>query len=200
MLRKQTHLFAALLWLFDMAMLALSFVGAYAARFFLPSLFPPSVYGPSPVQDSVTLFIMAMPLWSVSFYTAGLYGIRRPESGTRELFGLMRGTLLALLMLVFTQYFSGAERYSRGVILLFAVGSFLLLATTRMVARSILARLRMRGFQVRKALILGDNALGEKLMQRLAARPEYGIQVLGVLSADAARVGQARAGAPVVGV
>ena len=49
-----------MLWLFDMAVLALSFAAAYAVRFFLPEVFP-APFGPSPLQDSLVLLaIVAM--------------------------------------------------------------------------------------------------------------------------------------------
>ena len=159
MLKKYAHLFSALLWLFDMAVLALAFVAAYAARFFLPNFFGPARFGPSPVAESVQLFIMSVPLWTVCFVNVGLYGPRRTERSAHEVFALLKATLLALLLLVFTQYFSGGARYSRGVILLFGATSFVMFAATRMLARKVLSKLRMQGFNLRHALVIGTGCL-----------------------------------------
>ena len=199
MLRKYAHLFAALLWLFDMAVLALSFAAAYAVRFFLPEVFP-APFGPAPLQDSLVLLAMAVPLWTVCFVNQGLYGVRRVERAAQEIFQLFKACLLALLLLVFTQYFSGQERYSRGVILMFGGLAFVMLAATRTLARNVLAGLRMKGFAQRTAVVLGVNDVGDALLQRLQHHPELGIKVVAFLGARAEDKGTTRGGVPVQGV
>ncbi|MBI5493500.1 MAG: undecaprenyl-phosphate glucose phosphotransferase [Deltaproteobacteria bacterium] len=182
-----------------MGVLASSFLAAYALRFFLPQLFP-APFGPSPFQDSLTLFAMAVPLWTVCFVNQGLYGVRRVETATAEVFQLAKATLLALLLLVFTQYFSGAERYSRGVILAFGGLSFVMLSLTRALARRVLARLRARGFNRRRAVVLGTGETAAALLGRLEAHPELGIEVVEVLGGKAESVGTDVGGRKVTGV
>ncbi|MEW5852290.1 MAG: undecaprenyl-phosphate glucose phosphotransferase [Myxococcota bacterium] len=200
MLRKYAHLFLALLWAFDMTVLAVAFVAAYLARFFLPEIFPPSPYGPSPRDESLRLFATALPIWSLCFHQLGLYGPRRTERRALEVFALGKATLMAVLLLVASNFFLASERYSRGVILLFAGISFLMFAATRMVARNVLASLRVKGFNQRSAVVVGDGELGAALIRRLATHPEYGIKVVAVLGSNKERVGQQVEGQPVTGV
>lgn len=200
MLRKYAHLFTTLVWIFDISMLAVSFVAAYLARFFLPQIFPPSPWGPSPLDESLSLFAIAVPVWTWAFHQMGLYGPRRTERQAVEVFGLARGTVLALLVLVSLSYFFRSERYSRGVLLLFAAMSFVMLSATRMVARNLIARARLKGFNPRLAVVVGAGELAQALIHRLHAHPEYGIRVGAVLCSRAEDVGTEVAGQKVTGV
>ncbi|HEY2732836.1 MAG TPA: undecaprenyl-phosphate glucose phosphotransferase [Polyangiales bacterium] len=196
MLRKRAHTFVILMWMFDMAVLAISFAAAYGARFFLPWLAPhsPDV---SPIDISVQVAATAIAIWTLCFYALGLYGSRRGRSA--EVLALAKATLLGTLLLVFTQYFSGNARYSRGVILLFTAISFGLLSLTRILARELFARARARGINARRAIIVGANDLAAALVKRLEAHPEFGVRVCAVLGANDSVVGGEVAGHRITG-
>jgi Undecaprenyl-phosphate glucose phosphotransferase len=181
-----------------MAVLAGSFVAAYAARFFLPQVFPPSPYGPSPLADSLAIFGTAVPIWTLAFQQTGLYGPRRRGSRALEVLTLAKATALAVVLLVTLSYFFQAERYSRGVLILFTFTSLVMLAMTRMVARRVLGSLRMRGFTAVSAVVVGAGELGRALVRRLEVHPEYGIKVVAVLGGTQDEVGKEVGGHAVV--
>ena len=193
MLKKHAHAFIVLLWAFDITMLAASFTAAYGLRFFAPSIIP-APGGDAPFAASVRLFALAVPIWSFCFASLGLYGPRRIQARRSEIYSLAKATALGTLLLVFTQYFSGEDRYSRGVILLFAATSFAFLSATRLLARQILAAFRARGFNKRRAIVIGANRVSTELIQRLQLHPEFGIEICAVLGADADDVGSEVAG------
>src|SRR5438309_1513581 len=105
MLKKHAHAFVALLWLFDMAVLALSFLVAYLVRFFLP-WFEVAQEPRSLVGVSLELFVIALPIWTFCLHVFSLYQPRRTESRILELFALAKTTCVATLLLVSAQYFS----------------------------------------------------------------------------------------------
>jgi Undecaprenyl-phosphate glucose phosphotransferase len=198
MLKKHAHAFIVLLWAFDTTVLAASFAVAYLVRFFAPSIMP-AHDGPSPIEESLRLLALAVPIWSFCFASLGLYGPRRTQARRHEIYSLAKATALGTLLLVFLQYFSGEDRYSRGVILLFAATSFVFMSATRLLARQILAAFRARGFNKRRAVIIGANRVSTELIHRLQSHPEFGIEICAVLGADSDEVGSEVAGYRVTG-
>jgi Undecaprenyl-phosphate glucose phosphotransferase len=198
MLKKRAHSYLLLLWLFDMAVLASSFAAAYGARFFLPAVMP-APNDVSPVDISIEVGVAAIAIWTLCFYTLGLYSLRRIAQRATEVFALAKATLLGTLLLVFAQYFSGNARYSRGVILLFTVISFVLMVATRFMVSKLFARARARGANARDAIVVGANELSAALIHRLLDHPEFGIRIRAVLAANDDQIGGEIAGHRITG-
>lgn len=187
MIKKHHQFFTSLLWLFDMVMVSASFGLAYLLRF---EVFTRKA--PVPTQrDSVALLGMSLVIFTFVFRGGELYQSHRLSTRADEIFRLFKSTSLAMLLLVAATYFLREDRYSRLTFIFFGAVSFAVLASTRTVARNLLSEIRRRGFNMRTALILGAGDLGRAVVERLEANREYGIQPVGVLSDDAARIGEA---------
>lgn len=196
MIRKSAQFHASLVWLFDMAVVAASFGIAHVLRF--------DVFSAPEVSRETSLQMLAVILvtFSVVFRWSGLYLSRRLSSRTDEIFGLFKGVALSVLIVVTATYFLRESRYSRLTLIFFAVVCFTLLSSTRTLARKFLAELRRKGFNRRRALVVGDGQLAKTVLERLGRRPEYGIHVVGVVGATAAGNGKeerSHAGVPLLG-
>ncbi len=194
MIRKYAQFFASLLWLFDMAVLSLSFGAAFLVR---SRVF--AFLGPVPVAQSFGQLAMAVVIFSLVFRWSGLYHSRRLATRAQEVFAIFQAVSLGLLLLVAATYFFRADRYSRFTLVLFGVVAFGLMSLTRALARNFFAEARRRGHNLRFALVVGAGKLGRTVALRLEARREYGIKVLGLLARDAGKVGRQLGGTEVLG-
>lgn len=194
MIRKSAQFHASLVWLFDMAVVAASFGIAHVLRF--------DVFSAPEVSPATSLQMLAAILvtFSVVFRWSGLYLSRRLSSRTDEIFGLFKGVVLSVLIVVTATYFFRESRFSRLTLIFFAIVCFTLLSSTRTLARKFLAELRRMGFNRRFALVVGDGNLAKTVVERLNRRPEYGIQVKGVVGASGASSEKSKTGGSVLGV
>ncbi len=193
MIRKYTQFVASLLWLFDMALLVVSFALAFFVR---STAF--AAFGPVPVAQSFGQLAMAVVIFTLVFRMSGLYRSHRFATRLAEVFSIFQSIALALLLLVASTYFL-RPRYSRFTLVLFGLVDFSLMSLTRAVARNLIAEVRRRGHNLRYALVIGAGKLGRTVAQRLEARREYGVKVVGLLARDERRVGRALGGVEVLG-
>lgn len=194
MLQKHKQFIASLVWLFDMVVMSAAFGLAYLLRFVVFT--PPA---PVPLGETLLLLGMASVIYTLVFRSGGLYQSLRLTTRRDETFALFKATTLSLLLLVAATYFLRDDRFSRLMLLLFGGLSFVLHASTRTLARKLIAEARRRGLNARYALVVGAGDLGRTVVERLERRPEYGIHVLGLLARDAAEVGSRFGGKEVLG-
>ena len=194
MIRKHSQFFASMIWLFDVTLLIGSFAAAYWLRFH-------GVGGAQAVSadETARLLAMAVAIFSLVFRSSGLYQSHRLTKRLDEIFQLFQATGLSLLLLVAATYFFRADRYSRLTLGLFGAIAFVAMASTRALARNLLSRVRSRGHNLRYALVVGAGELGRAVAERLAARREYGIKVVGLLAKNPSKLGMHVAGAEVIG-
>jgi Undecaprenyl-phosphate glucose phosphotransferase len=168
---------------------------AYAVRFYV-------VGPPSPVADVPPLgpyLLMILPIvlvWGISFRAFGLYRPRRIGSRLSEVADIAKASSLAALVLVTAMTFFFREyEFSRTVIVYFWVFSIAVVSWARYVFREALRFARRRGYNQRYAVVVGEGDLAEHVIRRLRARPDTGIQVVGVVGDTKDAVG----GAPWLG-
>ena len=171
LLRQHGRLFNSLLRVFDMGAVALAGWLAYALRF--ESFRLPAIY-------EVALLVGVL-LTAVVFSRFGVY---RPWRGGSVLEEIGRFTLawwfVAVVMVIIAFFAQMGADYSRlwgaGWLLL----GWLLLLTSRLLLRSVLIALRVRGRNIRHVLVVGSKGLGAAVANRLLAAPWTGLRVAAV--------------------
>ncbi len=151
-------------------------------------------------------FILAV--WPMVFYFHGLYQIRRGRSRVDEVLTLVVAVLLATVLLSVviawyrppaapgsTEYFT----YSRAFIGLFALADLVLVATSRMMLREALRRIRLSGHNLQRILIVGAGALGREITHKILLHRDMGFEVVGFLDDDPGKAGTEISGVPVLG-
>jgi exopolysaccharide biosynthesis polyprenyl glycosylphosphotransferase len=142
------------------------------------------------------------------FYFHGLYQIRRGRSRVDEVLTLVVAVLLATVLLSVviawyrppaapgsTEYFT----YSRAFIGLFALADLVLVATSRMMLREALRRIRLSGHNLQRILIVGAGALGREITHKILLHRDMGFEVVGFLDDDLGKAGTEISGVPVLG-
>ena len=197
MLKKYNQVFITFLLFLDLFFIALAWFLAYLLRFDAGFVGVPKEF-PS-WGEHLPLLVIVLLVCGAVFNMTGLYRPKRLSSPTAEFYDLIKAVTISVLVFVFLTYFFKEYRYSRLTILYFWVLSILFIGLSRAYARHLLRSLRKRGFNLRYVLILGENELGQKLVQSLHARPELGLKAIGFLSDSPEKVGQVIEGVDVVG-
>jgi len=97
---------------------------------------------------------------------------------------VLKAHFLALLAFIAITYLFDEYKYSRLVIVYFALVGGAGLVLFRVLLRSALQRLRAQGFNLRHVLAVGEGETLEHLIRRLDNFPELGLRVRGVVTAD----------------
>jgi exopolysaccharide biosynthesis polyprenyl glycosylphosphotransferase len=112
---------------------------------------------------------------------AGLYEYRHERTKADEAFLVVQGVSLATLLLTASTFFIRNFSYSRYAIVLFWGLDVLSVYGVRLLIREVVRGLRRHGRFVRRALVVGAGPLGQELVRRLRAHPEFGVRVVGYL-------------------
>jgi len=168
----------------DLVLVAACWLLAYWARFYLAG--PPLPYQDiPPLADYLLMLLPILVVWGVAFRAFGLYRPRRIGSHLSEAADVAKASTMGVLVLVavMTFFFRGYD-YSRVVIVYFWLLSIGVVWFSRAAFREGLRFARRRGYNLRYAVVVGGGELAGTVVRRMQARPDVGIQVLGVVSDD----------------
>jgi exopolysaccharide biosynthesis polyprenyl glycosylphosphotransferase len=180
-LKAHSRLFEQLMLAADLAVVAGSWLLAYALRFYVvgPPLVTPDI---PPLADYMLQVVPILIVWAFAFHWFDLYRPRRIGSHVSEWADIAKASTLGVLVLVAVMQFAFHHReYSRTVILYFWVLSIVSASFMRAAFREALRVGRRRGYNVRRAIVVGGGRPAADVRAMLARRVDLGIQVLAVL-------------------
>jgi len=181
-LRAHSRLFEHLMLAADLAVVAVSWLAAYGLRFYVigPPLVAPS---PPPLRDYLLQLVPILGVWAVSFHAFDLYRPRRLGSYLAEWLDIAKASTLGVLVLIaiMTFAFRGHE-YSRVVITYFWLLSIAGASLMRGVFREGLRLARRRGYNVRRAVLVGGGESMDEVLAMVRRRPDLGVRVLGFVT------------------
>ena len=181
MLRAHSRVFEQLMLAVDLVVVAASWLAAYGLRFYVagPPLVTPDV---PPLGDYVLQVVPILLVWAFAFHWFDLYRPRRIGSHVSEWVDIAKASTLGVLVLVAVMQFVFHDReYSRTVILYFWVLSIASASFMRGAFREALRVARRRGYNVRRAIVVGGGRPAADVRAMLARRMDLGIQVVAVL-------------------
>lgn len=171
-------------------------VGAYALRFWTGLI--PAPLGIPPLEPYLFLLVPLLPLQAVALHVVGLYEYRHERTKADEFFQVLQGVSLATLLLAASTFFIRHFSYSRWAMVVFWGLDGVAVYAVRLLIREVVRGLRRHGRFVRRALVVGAGPLGQELVRRLRAHPEFGVRVVGYLD-DGYPVGERVEGKEVLG-
>jgi Undecaprenyl-phosphate glucose phosphotransferase len=196
MLRRHGEVLRTGVAIADVLLVAASWLGAYWIRFYTVLEAPQGV---APIGPYLTVLLVMAPAWLLLFRSAGLYEAQRTGSLLSEAGRILRANAIGLLLLVTLTFFWKRYFFSRGVIAIFFVLASGSAIAFRFALRGALRALRRRGYNLRHVLVAGSGQLAEEVIDRLRSRPEVGLRIVGVLSAEVPRRDRELRGVPVLG-
>jgi Undecaprenyl-phosphate glucose phosphotransferase len=175
---------------------AAALVTAYAVRFQFDLI--PAPLGVPPIEPYLSLLGLLVPLHALSLRAVGLYEYRHERTKADEAFVVVQGVTLATLLLVASTFFFRSFSYSRWFVIVFWGMDVFAVFGVRLAIRDVVRSLRRHGRFVRRALVVGAGPLGQEVVRRLRAHPEFGVRVVGYLD-DGVPVGERVEGREVLG-
>jgi len=173
--------------LVDILLINIAFVASYWVRYELQwfRAVDPAYYAPLRVYVPFALGLTALLL--VSYRLNGVYSSRRGASWFDEVYALINGTAIGIVVMVAITFFYHPRYYSRLLFIYTGVLVIVLLSFARLVRRGVWRWLRRKGIGVDRVLIVGAGEVGRAVMSSIMAQPGLGYQVVGFVDDDPAK-------------
>lgn len=174
--QEQRILIARLLFT-DALVVILSFVIAYAVRFWLGFSF----FDEGTIKPGFYAFVVGalVPAYLAIFHIYGLYNRAHLLGGTTEYARVFNAVTTGLLLVIFISFVQPDFVVARGWLLL-AWGLMVVLGiTSRFVMRRVIYAQRRSGHFVDRTLIVGANPEGVAVAEQLQHAPSSGAQIIG---------------------
>src|SRR2546428_8759981 len=196
MFARHRDLFATAMFVLDGTLIALSWLAAYALRFYGLGL--PAPLGIPPLSLYAWIGAVLTLTALIVLRTLRLYRSARTARLGHELYALAQGVVIVTGLAGLASFFARGE-LSRSTLLMFAVLAIGLLWASRLVMRSMLRALRRHGHNLRHALVVGTGEPAATLIPKIHEHPDFGIIIRGVPAPTAPEAApQAVAGARVI--
>ncbi|NUN48468.1 MAG: undecaprenyl-phosphate glucose phosphotransferase [Candidatus Brocadiae bacterium] len=197
MLKRNSQLIEAVMFVADMSVTAAAWALAFWVRF--DSGLWPAPLGRPDFEHYARFLPVILLLGAFSYRYCRLYTPRRSDSLLSEWFDISRAQLLVFLLMTGVTFVYKTYEYSRGVFGIFLLFNASLLALERTGARIILRWARRHGWNVRRALIVGAGRAGQQLAISLRKQRWMGILPVGYVDARDERQGMKIHRVPVLG-
>ncbi|MBT3821918.1 MAG: undecaprenyl-phosphate glucose phosphotransferase [Nitrospinaceae bacterium] len=189
MARRYGQLNVVLLFAGDVAALGISWTLAYFFRFRLELI--PVIRGYPPISDYLILLPFVWLAWVLAARLTQLYWFRVGLKSTVEIGRLARTMGWTVLMIIALTFFYRETSYSRVMVVFFMVLGSVFLFLCRRITWSMIRRLRRRGVDMRRILVVGVSPLAQRVAAQLEAYRVLGFQVVGHLSETVVADGKA---------
>lgn len=180
MLKRYGQLNVALLFSSDLVALTVSWLLAYIMRFRIALI--PVTQGFPPVSDYLLLLPFVWIAWLLASRLTHLYLFRVGLKSTVEIGRLARTMGWTVLMITALTFFYREKTYSRVLMLFFMVLGPVFLFFCRRIAWSVIRKLRRRGVDMRRILVVGTSPLAQRTARQLESYRFLGFQVVGHLA------------------
>jgi Undecaprenyl-phosphate glucose phosphotransferase len=210
MVRRHNRLLVALYVLSDAALAMWAFVFAYGVRF--ESGLIPVTKGYPPIDQYINVLPFVAILTPLAYQLQGVYRLRRGRSRVDDFFGVLIGSILAVVFgvvstLYVQAYYVSEEAKARGayevsqlVWALFFVSNVAFTYASREAVRELLERRWRAGIGLKRILIAGAGDLGRMVADRMLQHRELGYQVVGFVDDRAGGDHIGYRGLPLLGV
>ncbi len=196
MIRKRRRSNAALYLLCDVAATLAAFLVAWYVRFELQ--IPELTKGVPEFGHYAAFLPVVLATWPVVFYFHGLYQSRADRSRVDEALTILLAVVFATafisaLLAWYRPIIPGSDEpltFSRAFMGFFVVFDVFLVVVGRVVRRYLLERMRLKGLNLQRILVIGAGKLGKEITYKLQAHRELGLEVVGFLDDDRAKIGR----------
>lgn len=140
--------------------------------------------GHLPLTDYLPVIFIAIPLFLISNWIAGLYKPMRSRSYWQESFAIIRSVIIGLLVFMSLLYVAHMSQFSRAVLVLFALFFAVFTYFSHIGIGLTLRAIRRRGFNKKFVIIVGWTPAIQRFVDSLEEQPWFGYQILGFLSGE----------------
>lgn len=138
-----------------------------------------------PITPPIMVTAIIAVFWMIIFWFTGVYSAIHNRSLFEEYYSVFKVILLGFIC-IFVIFFvfapTGDSRSDRvKVLLLYLLLITVSVALSRLVVRSVVRRLRKRGFGLRRTIIVGESTRSHHLLEMFTSAPELGYEIVGTI-------------------
>ncbi len=181
MLRNNQAILIRLYILLDTAMTTLALLVAWVIRFKTDLL---------PQQDHlhfsnyISILAVAVPVFLIGSGMLGLYGTTRISRLLSIAVQILKSDVAMALFVIGILYYEKQLNYSRAVLIMFVLFTWVFVFSGRLTVRSIMGYARSRGFNQKYLLLIGMTNTTQIFLRSLQHQMELGYQVIGYLTTE----------------
>ncbi|EKR27144.1 undecaprenyl-phosphate glucose phosphotransferase [Leptospira interrogans serovar Bataviae str. L1111] len=143
------------------------------------------------IESYIFLFFLLAFFQVIVFIAIDLYHPRRGLSFIDEFLTIISGVFLNLVLVLAVLFFFrgdlGSERFSRYVVLAFAMINILTSSILHYIARVVLRILRKKGYNLRSVLVVGVSETSKRFNDAVIKHGIYGYKILGFVQTKSAK-------------
>ena len=188
--------FSRLQMLFDIIVIAVSYIAAWMIRFIGPLAYS-AVFTLSFEQYMFAL-IFIVPGYLLLYQAFTLYEPMHMQGRRLMLANIIKANVLGMLLIIFALYMLEESNFSRLVIYIFCAVNVTLEWGVRLLIFAFLRDMRRRGLHQKQIILVGYSRAAEEYIDRIQANPQWGYIIRGILD-DNVPAGTLYKGVKVIG-
>jgi exopolysaccharide biosynthesis polyprenyl glycosylphosphotransferase len=138
----------------------------------------------SPLIDYFWLVAFLMICTPLVLRLVGAYHPFRRETLPKTLIKLLFSVMLTLFFSGTVLFFSQSWAYSRGILVVWALIYFLIIASERILFIFLLRSIRSKGFNFRRIAIVGNDEMAHDVISEIQAHSFWGMRIEGVITKE----------------
>lgn len=184
MIRRHQSLLSRIYILHDLMWTTLSLLLAWWIRF-NTNILP--LYAHLSFSNYMSILAVALPGFAVGAGITGLYSATRNSSVRNLSLQIAKSVVLMALLVMSLLYFDKQVHYSRAVLAMFLLLTWIAVLSGRLVIRQLLKGVRAQGLNRKFILLVGVTSATERFLEQIASHVEYGYHAIGYLDIEARR-------------
>ena len=123
-------------------------------------------------------------VWILVFYLHGLYDFKRNYSIVDEIYEIIKGSLIGILIVLAPAFFFRGFSFSRLVFVIAISLSVVSICFGRLGIRWLRAMGNKKGFFLKRTAIVGGGEMGQTIRERINRNPSLGYSIVGQITED----------------
>lgn len=178
MIRRHQSLLSRVYILHDLAWTALSLLLAWWIRF-NTNILP--LYAHLSFSNYMSILAVALPGFAAGAGVTGLYSATRNSSLRNLSLQIAKSVVLMALLVMSLLYFDKQVHYSRAVLAMFLLFTWVAVLVGRLAIRQVLKGVRAQGLNRKFILLVGVTAATGRFLEQILSHTEYGYHAIGYL-------------------
>lgn len=134
------------------------------------------------LQEYMRLLVFIVPGYLLLYFAFQLYAPKRVQGRRLEAWLIIEANAIGLLAFIFVLYLTKQPDFSRTMIFIFFVVNVVVETIVRNLIRETLRNMRKNGYNQKHIILVGYSRAAEQYIDRIAANPEWGYTIRGILA------------------
>ena len=132
------------------------------------------------LSSYMRFLILIVPTFLIMYYLFKIYTTQRLKSLLEEVSKIIRANIVATAVLFVALYFSKEVDYSRFMMAIFVLYNIIFTSIYRIVLRYMLRYVRKKGFNIKRAFLIGTSDTAMDFLQKTYKNLHWGYRVIGI--------------------